>query len=66
MPKLPAITSRKILAVLTKAGFEVDHVTGSHHILLNESSGKRVVVPFHNKDLPKGTVHAILKAAGLL
>lgn len=65
MPKLPSITPRKILAVLIKEGFEVDHVTGSHYILLNESNGRRAVVPFHTKDLPKGTLHSIFKSAGL-
>ncbi|WP_188464868.1 type II toxin-antitoxin system HicA family toxin [Marivirga lumbricoides] len=26
---------------------------------------KRAIVPFHNKDLPIGTLNAILKQAGL-
>jgi predicted RNA binding protein YcfA (HicA-like mRNA interferase family) len=26
---------------------------------------KRVVIPLHNKDLPKGTLHSILKQAGI-
>ncbi|MGQ3683656.1 MAG: type II toxin-antitoxin system HicA family toxin [Candidatus Loosdrechtia sp.] len=26
---------------------------------------RRVVVPFHKKDLPKGTLHEILKQAGI-
>jgi len=65
MPKLPALTSRKILALLKKVGFEVDHITGSHHILFNKETGKRVVVPFHTRDLPKGTLHTIFRSAGL-
>lgn len=65
MPKLPSVTPRKILAVLAKEGFDVDHVTGSHYILFNESNGRRAVVPFHTKDLPKGTLHSIFKSAGL-
>lgn len=65
MPRLPSVTPRKILSALAKAGFEIDHVTGSHYILFNELNGRRVVVPFHTKDLPKGTLRAILKSAGL-
>lgn len=65
MPKLPSLTPKKVLAALTKAGFVVDHMTGSHYILLNASNGKRAVVPFHTRDLPKGTLRAILKSSGL-
>lgn len=39
---------------------------GSHHIYENLQVQKTVVVPVHgNKDLPKGTYHAILKQAGI-
>lgn len=66
MPKLPAITSKKLLKMLADAGFEIDHTTGSHYILYRGRDNARVTVPFHRRDLPKGTVHAIMKAAGLL
>ena len=65
MPKLPSITPRKIISALVKAGFKVDHVTGSHYILFNESNGRRATVPFHARDLPKGTLHSIFKSSGL-
>ncbi len=65
MPKLPSVTSRKLLKILANAGFEVDHVTGSHYILYNGATERRVTVPFHNKDLAKGTLYTILKSAGL-
>lgn len=47
------------------AGFKIDHITGSHYILYNFTSKKTVTLPFHNKDLPKGTLHSIIKSAGL-
>ena len=65
MLKLPSVTSRKLLKILANAGFEVDHITGSHYILYNSATERRVVVPFHNKDLAKGTLSAILKSASL-
>jgi len=65
MPKLPSFTSKKILKILERAGFKIDHITGSHYILFNSSTGKRVTLPFHAKDLPKGTIHSILKSAGI-
>lgn len=64
MPKLPVLTPRKVLSLLRKQGFVVDHVTGSHYILLHPD-GRRVSVPYHTKDIPKGTLYDILKDAGL-
>jgi predicted RNA binding protein YcfA (HicA-like mRNA interferase family) len=40
-------------------------IKGSHHIYQNPVSGKITVVPMHKKDLPKGTLYAILKQAGV-
>lgn len=63
MPKLPVLSSKKLLAILQKAGFETDHITGSHYILYNTLNNKRLTIPFHRGDLPKGTVFSILKSA---
>nr|WP_296618498.1 type II toxin-antitoxin system HicA family toxin [Marivirga sp.] len=37
---------------------------GSHQ-LYKHPNGKRTIVTLHNKDIPKGTLNAILKQAGL-
>jgi len=63
MPKFPSLTPKKILRILERGGFKIDHITGSHYILFNPLTGKRVTLPFHTKDLPKGTIHSIFKAA---
>lgn len=64
--KLPAVTPRKLIRALEKAGFEVHHIAGSHHILRHkENAALRVTVPFHNRDLKAGTLHRIVKDAGL-
>ena len=65
MPKLPSISARKILKILKRFGFGLDHSTGSHFILYNIKTKKRAVVPYHIKDLPKGTLMSILKEAGI-
>ena len=65
MPKLPVLTSKKVISLLEKNGFKLVRTKGSHRIYYNSKSGKRVVVPFHKKDLPKGTLLEILKQAGL-
>jgi predicted RNA binding protein YcfA (HicA-like mRNA interferase family) len=36
-----------------------------YHLYYNPITGKRVVVPFHKKDLPKGTLFEILRQAGI-
>ena len=65
MPKLPNLTSKKLVSLLKKNGFQLDRTTGSHFIFYHHKTKKRVTLPFHAKDLPKGTLHSILKQAGL-
>ena len=65
MPKLPSLNSKKIIRILEQNGFILDGVKGSHHIFYHPETKRRVVVPFHKKDLPKGTLLEILKQAGI-
>ncbi len=63
MPKLPVLTSKKLIKILKSYGFIEHHQTGSHKILFNPEKELRVTVPFHVRDLPKGTTAAILNQA---
>lgn len=65
--RLAALNGRRIILALQRAGFEVVRVTGSHHVLRRPNSPmSKVIVPVHGaKDLPVGTVHSIIKQAGL-
>lgn len=65
MPKLPVLKAKELVKILQKAGFKLDHTTGSHYIFYHPTTSRRVVVPYHAKDLPKGTVQTILKSAGI-
>ncbi len=65
MPKLPPLTPRKVIKVLEKKGFVLDRIKGSHSIYYHPEMRRRVVVPLHKKDLPKGTLFEILKQAGI-
>jgi len=65
MPNLPSINSKKLIKILKSFGFELDHSTGSHFIFYNPETKKRAVVPYHAKDLPKGTITSILREAGI-
>lgn len=62
---MKSYTPKEIIAILIAHGFELIRTNGSHHIYANRSNGKRTVVPVHNKDLKKGTLHGILKQAGI-
>ena len=65
MPKHPSLTPRKLVKVLERKGYVLDRTKGSHRIFYHPETGRRVVVPFHKKDLPKGTLYAILKQADI-
>lgn len=56
--------SKDLIKILEKNNFVLQRSKGSHHIFKHKD-GRRTVVPVHNKDLPKGTVMAILKQAGI-
>jgi predicted RNA binding protein YcfA (HicA-like mRNA interferase family) len=65
MRKLPSLTPQKIVEVLKKSGYVLDRTKGSHHIYYHPETKRRVVVPLHKRDLPKGTLFEILKQAGI-
>ena len=65
MPKLPNLTPKQIINILLQNGFVFKRSEGSHYIYYNPDTRKRVVVPFHKRDLPKGTILQILKQAGI-
>jgi len=65
MPKISAITSKKLIQLLKKFGFQLDHTTGSHFIFYHSLTERRAIVPRHNKDLPKGTIMSIIREAGI-
>jgi len=64
VPKLPSLNPKDIINILEKNGFVLDRIKGSHHIYYHPESKRRVVMPFHKKDLPKGTLIEILRQAG--
>jgi predicted RNA binding protein YcfA (HicA-like mRNA interferase family) len=63
MPKIPALTSKDVIRILERHGFVLDHSSGSHRIYYNDRTHRRAIVSFHKKDLPIGTLMAILKGA---
>ena len=65
MSRAPSLTPKELIKLLEQRGFVLDCSKGSHQIYFNKEKKLRVVVPMHNKDLPTGTLHAILKQADI-
>ncbi|MEG0246061.1 MAG: type II toxin-antitoxin system HicA family toxin [Pseudomonas sp.] len=55
--------SREVIQIIEADGWY--EVKGSHHQFRHPVKRGRVTVPHPKSDLPKGTVHNILKQAGL-
>ena len=63
---LPAIRPKALIRALERDGFFIHRVTGSHYILKHSAKPMlRVTVPFHNRDLKRGTLQSIVRQAGL-
>ncbi|HVT19250.1 MAG TPA: type II toxin-antitoxin system HicA family toxin [Thermoanaerobaculia bacterium] len=61
MTKLPALTGKRLIAALSRAGFEVVRVRGSHQFL-RHPDGRGTVVPIHaGESIGPGLLAAILR-----
>lgn len=65
--RLPAVDGNRVVRALSRAGFVVDRVVGSHHVMVRPGQPARTVtVPVHaGRDLRPGTLRAIVRQAGL-
>lgn len=64
--RLPAFRAQAIVRKLRKAGFEFDRqAKGSHEIWRHPQTRRRVVIPNHPGDIPRGTLHKIIQQSGL-
>ncbi len=57
--------SADLIRELTKAGWTLDRIRGSHHVFRHPSRLGIIVVPHPRKDLGKGLVAKIRKQAGI-
>lgn len=64
MPKLPTISGREAVTAFSRAGWVCVRQRGSHMILIRPGSLASLSVPDH-KELAKGTLRALLRAAEL-
>jgi len=64
--RLPALTSKEVVRALERSGFVVSRISGSHCRLIHGAdAARKVTVPLHSGDLKRGTLHAIIRQAGL-
>jgi predicted RNA binding protein YcfA (HicA-like mRNA interferase family) len=64
MSNLPRISGRDCVKALEKIGFYFKRQESSHIVLRRDNPFCQVVVPDH-KELDRGTLRAIIRAAGL-
>ncbi len=66
MGRLASFSADEVIRKLRQAGFIFDRqAKGSHEIWWNPKTRARTTVPHHPRDLPEGTLRAILRQAEL-
>ena len=65
-PGLPAVSGREVVRALERAGFVMERIAGSHHIMAHPDDARRVLtVPVHGaRDLKPGTLRGVVRQAG--
>ena len=65
--RLPTLKATEVLRALEKAGFVVTRSKGSHRRLVHASDPTRAttIAVHKGKDIPRGTLGAIIEQAGL-
>lgn len=64
--RLPSLRPREVIRALERAGFVVTRTSGSHCRLVHRTdTARKVTVPYHNEDLKRGTLRAVIAQAGL-
>lgn len=56
---------KEVEKILIKNGWQPVRQVGSHKMFKKDNNSNTIAVPFHNKDIPIGTLNSILKQAGL-
>ena len=66
MGRLSGFKYHEVARKLRTFGFVFDRQgPGSHEIWRQTSTGRKVTIPHHSKDLAEGTLRAVLREAGI-
>ncbi|MBM4432929.1 MAG: addiction module toxin, HicA family [Chloroflexi bacterium] len=63
--KLPPASGKQTVDALLRTGFIIHRTRGSHYILKDARTGRRVTIPYHRQALAPKTLHSILRQAGV-
>jgi predicted RNA binding protein YcfA (HicA-like mRNA interferase family) len=64
LPRLPRLSGEDVCTGLRRLGLELDHIEGSHHIMRNALTRRRVTVPVRGtRVLPPKTLQSTLAQA---
>lgn len=64
MGRLSGFKYRQVVERLRRLGFAFDRPgPGSHEVWRNGATGRKVTLPHHSRDMPEGTLRAILRQA---
>ena len=62
MLRLPAVKPKSLIKVLQSVGFVQHRKMSGSHLVLKHADGRRTTIPVHTKkEVPRGTLLAILK-----
>ena len=64
MPQIPLMSGREVVRVFERHGWQIARQRGSHIILVKEGARATLSVPDH-KEVARGTLRALIRAAGL-
>lgn len=63
---MKSVSGKHLCKVLERNGWELKRIRGAHHIYAQPGNPTILTVPVHgNQDLKAGTLHKLLKDAGL-
>ena len=66
MAKLPILSGKDLIKVLSKLGYQHIRTRGSHMIMIKQTDNGKKTIPIPNhKELAKGTLKAIMNQADL-
>ncbi|MCS6918322.1 MAG: type II toxin-antitoxin system HicA family toxin [Fimbriimonadales bacterium] len=66
MPKLTPIPAREVVRKLRALGYEGPFGGGKHSVMRHPETSVKISVPVHSsRDLPIGTLRAIVREAGV-
>lgn len=66
MASLPSVPGPEAIRAFERAGFTLDRISGSHHVMTKPGHHFTLSVPVHgNKPVKKGTLRSLVRDAGL-